>query len=96
VKVVFRARAVADIERLRSFLEEENPIVANRVVSVLNDAAQSLSVFPNRGRPSGPPGFRELIVPFGRSAYVLRYIHLQDIETVLILRVWHGREDRNT
>jgi plasmid stabilization system protein ParE len=40
-------------------------------------------------------GARELIVPFGRSAYVVRYIHLERINEVIILRIWHGREDRD-
>jgi plasmid stabilization system protein ParE len=94
VKFVLASDAVADLERLRMFLERENPAAAQRAVSLLNDAIQSLSAFPARGRPSGISGIRELIVPFGRSAYVLRYAHLREAETLLILRVWHGRENR--
>jgi len=36
----------------------------------LQNAVRSLEVFPARGRPSGTGETRELIVPFGRSAYV--------------------------
>jgi plasmid stabilization system protein ParE len=53
-----------------------------------------LELFPERGRPSGTPGIRELIVPFGRSAYLLRYVHLAAADEVVILRVWHAREER--
>jgi plasmid stabilization system protein ParE len=35
---------------------------------------------------------RELILPFRAGAYVLRY--RIEGETIVILRVWHGREDR--
>jgi hypothetical protein len=35
-----------------------------------------------------------LIVPFGNSAYVLRYAHLPDADEIIVLRVWHGREWR--
>ena len=35
---------------------------------------------------------RELFLPFGASSYVLRY--LIDEQTVVIVRVWHGRENR--
>ena len=55
---------------------------------------QPLEVFPDRGRASGIPGIRELIVPFGRSAYVVRYFRSARFDAVTILRIWHGREDR--
>ncbi len=35
---------------------------------------------------------RELFIPFGSGFYVLRYFLTSD--TVIIVRVWHGREDR--
>ncbi len=37
-------------------------------------------------------GRRELFIPFGPGAYVLRYIFDQDI--VVIIRAWHSRENR--
>ena len=37
---------------------------------------------------------RELIVPFGRSAYVLRYAYSQGRDEVVIVRAWHSREER--
>lgn len=53
-----------------------------------------LEVFPNSGRPSGVAGVRELIVPFGRAAYVVRYAFMADRDEVIMLRVWHSREER--
>jgi toxin ParE1/3/4 len=37
---------------------------------------------------------RELVVPLGASAYLLRYGYLARSDTVVILRIWHGREAR--
>jgi hypothetical protein len=37
---------------------------------------------------------RELIVPFGRSAFVLRYTLLPEIDEIVIVRIWYGREER--
>ncbi|GMR22257.1 MAG: hypothetical protein BMS9Abin37_0593 [Acidobacteriota bacterium] len=38
-------------------------------------------------------GRRELIIPFGAGAYILRYrIHR---DAVVIIRVWHSREARD-
>jgi hypothetical protein len=48
--------------------------------------------FHNVANLSGVPGVRELIVPFGRSAYVLRYALLPMTDEIVILRIWHGRE----
>jgi plasmid stabilization system protein ParE len=91
VKINISRTAVADIERLRAFLSEKNPAAAGRVVAALDAAVRSLDTFPDRGRPALTPGAREL-VPFGRSAYVLRYAHLSETDEIVILRIWHGRE----
>jgi plasmid stabilization system protein ParE len=39
-------------------------------------------------------GRRELFIPFGASAYVLRYMQ-EDKDTVVVVRVWHSREIRS-
>ncbi len=94
MKLVVTPEAAADIERLHEFLADKNPDAAQRAVAVLARGIQSLDTFPDRGRPAGTPGTRELIVPFGRSAYVIRYAHLVQQEEVVIVRIWHGREQR--
>lgn len=57
-------------------------------------AVQSLTTLPERGRPAGTPGVRELVVPFGRGGYVLRYMYRPQADEIIVLRVWHGREAR--
>jgi plasmid stabilization system protein ParE len=94
VKLIVSPAAAADLERLRAFLVTKNPDAAQRVVVALSRAIQSLDIFPDRGRPSTTLGARELVVPFGRSAYIVRYAHDAVREEVVILRVWHGREAR--
>lgn len=94
MKLIIAPAAAADIERLRKFLARTNPAAGRRAIAVLANAIQSLDALPDRGRPSPVPGARELIVPFGHSAYVLRYAHDAQREEVVILRIWHGREAR--
>jgi plasmid stabilization system protein ParE len=77
-----------------SFLATSNPAASQRVVTDLSRAIQSLQTLADRGRPSAVSGARELIVPFGRSAYILRYVHDVLRGEVIILRIWHGREAR--
>jgi hypothetical protein len=37
---------------------------------------------------------RELIIPFGQSAYLLRYSHSAMSDEIVVHRIWHGREAR--
>jgi plasmid stabilization system protein ParE len=60
----------------------------------LFSAASSLGDLPERGRPATRPGYRELVVPFGRGAYLIRYRIDFQRQTVVIVRIWHGREQR--
>jgi plasmid stabilization system protein ParE len=94
VKLIVSRAAAADIERLHAFLIDENEAAAQRAVTVLIHAIQSLDTLPDRGRPSRVTGARELIVPFGQSAYIVRYAHNARREEVVILRIWHSREAR--
>jgi plasmid stabilization system protein ParE len=94
VKLILSPAAAHDLERLRTFLADKSPAAAESAVATLMRAIQSLDSFPERGRPSGTRGARELIVAYGRWGYVLRYAHLAQTDEVVILRIWHGREAR--
>jgi plasmid stabilization system protein ParE len=80
--------------RLRRFLEPHGASVSQRAVDALFTAAHSLADQPDRGRPAARPGYRELIVPFGAGAYILRYRVEHRHNAVVIIRIWHGREQR--
>jgi plasmid stabilization system protein ParE len=92
--LVVSAVAAADIERLHAFLARNNPAAARHAAKLLIDTVQSLGTLPERGRPSGTSNIRELIIPFGRSAYVLRYSYSAHADEVVVHRIWHGRETR--
>jgi plasmid stabilization system protein ParE len=94
VRLIVSRTATLDLERLRSFLDDKNPAAARRLVVTLDNAIRSLTIFPERGRRSGTAGVRELVVPFGRSAYILRYAYSSQRDETIILRIWHGRELR--
>jgi len=94
VQIVFLSRARADLDRLRNFLAPHGASLSARAVDTLFAAAYSLADQPERGRPAARIGYRELIVPFGGGAYVIRYRVDQRRNTVVITRLWHGREQR--
>ena len=94
MKLTVSRAAAADLARLRDVLADKNPDAARRAVLAIAEAIDSLAAYPDRGRPSSTEGLRELLVPFGRSAYVIRFAHNSQSGEVIIMRIWHGREAR--
>ena len=93
MNLVWLPQAQADIERLYNFLLEREPQAAERAIRAIQLGAQRLLNFPRIGhRMDDDTERRELYVPFGASAYVLRYRIHED--TIVVIRVWHSREER--
>ena len=84
--------AVRDLARLRDFLGPKNAAAAARAAERILQAAGTLRETPELGHAVEDEYWRELLVPAGRIAYVLRY--RIDEDAVVIARVWHSREDR--
>lgn len=78
-------RATRELETIRAYISEFNLHAAQRLTRRLLEAADLLSEFPDRFRPSGSA--RELVVV---RPYVIRYRVRAD--HVLILRVRHGAQ----
>ena len=85
-------RASDDLERLPRFLDSKSAAAAARSRAILVAAIDSLREMPNRGRPGPKQSTRELVVPFGRDAYVLRY--RVDTSEVVVIGIRHTRERR--
>lgn len=94
MKLTVSRAAAADLARLRDFLADKSLPAAQRAIAAIAQAIDSLVAYPDRGRPSDVEGLRELVVPFGGSAYIIRFEHDRQREEVLIIRIWHGREAR--
>ena len=84
--------AVRDLARLRDFLGPKNAAAAARAAERILQAVATLREQPELGHVVEDEDWRELLVPAGRIAYVLRY--RIDEDAVVIARVWHSREDR--
>ena len=86
-------QAQADIRRLYDFLLGEAPSAAERAIRTIQLGASKVLDFPRIGRPmDDDTGRRELFIPFGAGAYVLRY-RIHD-DTIVVIRVWHSRQER--
>lgn len=86
------AQADLDLDRLVDFLIDANPSAARKAAAVIRKAIVSLEALAERGRPI-PGGLRELVVRFGRRAYVIQY--LVEPAVVVGARVFHSLEDRS-
>ena len=82
-----------DLARLYAFILPHSSEAAQRAIETILKAVDSLVQFPQSGRPWEPDiKFREKPVQFGAKAYVIRYRLFED--KIIIVRVWHGLEDR--
>lgn len=84
--------ALADLVRLRRFIEPKNPRAARQAAEALKKGAALLLNHPGLGRRLEGRLDREITIPFGKHGYVIRY--RLDGDDVVILKIWHGLEDR--
>ena len=85
--------ALADLDRFAAFLEDRSPELAATVADAIITRTQLLSRHPTLGRPiSGREEYRQLVLQVLGAAYVFQYRY--DGDRLVILRVFHAREDR--
>jgi plasmid stabilization system protein ParE len=95
VKIVVLPEARQDLLRLRNFLLVRNPLAAQKAILAIRGGFFRLQDNPKLGADvEGRPGDRQLFIPFGNSAYVLRYRLDEARDILIVVRVWHGREQR--
>jgi len=93
MRLVWLPEAQTDVRRLYDFLLAEAPSAAERAIRAIQLGAGKVLEFLRIGRPmEDETERRELFIPFGTGAYVLRYrIHA---DAIVIVRVWHSRQER--
>ncbi len=87
----FSPESIDDLIRLREFIEDKNPVAAQRIANDLLLGLEKLKVFPEIGlkveRAFEPQRIRDLFI----GNYTVRYL-VGDGE-IVVLRIWHGKED---
>ena len=90
MKIYYSPESIKDLDRLREFIEQKNPLAARRIANAILEGIEKLKVFPNMGLPVNcapePKVIRDLYV----GKYTIRY--LVSNESIYILRIWHGME----
>ena len=91
-RLIWSPPALLDVQRLYKFLAEKNTDAARKAVKTIRDGVKVIAKQPAIGRPVAEmePEFREWLIDFGGSGYVVLY-HLNEKEAV-ILAVRHQRE----
>jgi len=90
-KLIWQPCALADLNRLRSFIKPHNIIAASRASATILRATERILQYPQIGQLIFAE-FYELFIPFGRRGYILRYRLQGDV--IIILRIWHSLEKR--
>jgi plasmid stabilization system protein ParE len=91
--IVWTEAAKTDLQRHYDFWVENSPESAARAVQVIVAAGASLAQNPQRGAiVEQATGLRKLMVRFGKVGFVMHYVVLE--ADVVILRIYHGREQR--
>jgi plasmid stabilization system protein ParE len=94
-RLVFTRDALSDIRRLHEFLAAKNEAAAQRASAAIAAALKAIERAPQAHRLlENRPNERERIIRFGASGYVVRYRHEHGGDDVVVLRIWHQREDR--
>lgn len=95
MQITYLPGAINDINRLYNFLvhSEASLTTADRAIAVIRSGVSSLKVFPEKGADLESLGRRQLVIPFGKNNYLVRYAVSYPREEILILRIWHSRED---
>lgn len=92
LQVILAPAAVRDLQRLRDFLKPKNADAARRAAEAIRRAIRLIAAEPRLGRPVDdlPAEFRDWVIEFGDSGYLLRYRLGGDRVTILAIR--HQKE----
>jgi plasmid stabilization system protein ParE len=93
MKIEWSRKAILDLDRFANFLHQRFPAMAEVVAGELSAKTKILQDNPRLGRLIRKQAeYREIILRVLNAPYVVRY----GIEgqTIVILRVFHGRESR--
>ena len=87
MNVVYRQRALADIDDIFQYLQERNPAGARNVMRAIHDGIRIIGRLPYASRRTSNPEIRVRIVPRYRYKIFYRII---DADTIRIIHIRHA------
>jgi toxin ParE1/3/4 len=89
MRISWTVPAADDLEKIKNYLLEHYPRLAEPTVRTIYQRIRSLRATPNRGRPGHRHGTRELtLTPL---PYVV--VYSVSAEAVEVLHIYHGAQD---
>lgn len=91
-RLIWRDKALKDIQRLYRFITAENPVAATRAIKAIQTSIQIHKTHPQAGKPAEYIGedYRIWTVLFGNAGYIVLYKVLPD--EVIIHAIRHQKE----
>jgi toxin ParE1/3/4 len=86
----FSDAAQADLQSIYDYIAKGNPIIAARVVGVIEQSTKRLAIFPLSGRTGAVETTRELVIP--RLPYIA--VYRVTANTVDIIAVFHAAQNK--
>lgn len=90
MQIIWTESARVDLLEIKKYIDEIDLEMARATIRKIYQTAESLVLFPNRGRPSEKENVREMVV----SSLPFILVYTVEQETVQILRVFHTAQDR--
>jgi addiction module RelE/StbE family toxin len=92
MKVVLHRDAENDLERIFTWIAEDNPSAASRMVARIHDRISLLELdsLAHMGRPGTVPGTRELI----EYPYIIVYRVDDERREITVIAIFHGAQNR--
>jgi plasmid stabilization system protein ParE len=92
--VEWSVEALDDLDRFAAFFNQHHPSLARIVAREIIRKTEILADIPLLGRPiAGVLEYRQVVLRVLNAAYVFQYRY--DGERLVMLRVFHGREQRD-
>ncbi len=92
MKLFYTAEAIEDLVRLRKFIEDKNPVAAQRIAVTIQKGIQELKLSPYMGIEVDEAPDSEKVRDLILGSYIVRY--LVNANEIFILRIWHHKEHR--
>jgi addiction module RelE/StbE family toxin len=92
MRIRWTPAAAADLQSISDYLKEYHPHYRQPTLRKLYETMRSLRQLPYRGRPGTEEGTREILFPPLPYVAVYRINHPK--QTIDVLRVYHGAQDR--
>lgn len=86
MKIRWVRLALDDLRKIDTFISNDSPATAQKVLTSIWESTQILKEHPHLGRPGRVPGTRELVI--SGTPFILPYRVVS--EEIQILRVIHG------